>query len=177
MNELMLKQFLECIDYHITDSSQYLWQCYGNDAVCLDTWNGKHGPEGRSIHCVFDSKTSEVYEMQAWDYRNNREYRWIHPDFREDYKDEADSRGVNSKQSFDDREFIEIEEIEDILEKARAIFLGKDYDTRIIIKLELTDDEEMLLMRAAHVKDMSVNQFIEHILEEEIARHRNQTAA
>lgn len=176
MNELTLKQFLECIDYRITDSGQYLWHCYGNNAVSLDSWNGQHGPDGRSIHCIFDSETSEVYEMQAWDYRNNREYRWIHPDYREDYEDEADSRRVNSKQSIGNREFIEVEEIEDILEKARAIFLGKEYDTRIIIKLELTDDEEMLLMRAAHAKDMSVNQFIEHILEAEIARHRNQTA-
>lgn len=174
---ITLKDFLECIDFRITDSSQHLWSCYGENALSIDSWNGKHGTEGMSIHCVFDTETAEVYEMQAWDYRNNREYRWIHPDYREAYKDEAEDRGCDGDQSLDDRKFIDLEVSEDILQKARAIFKGEEYDTRIVIQLNMTEEEELLLMRAAHAKDMTVNEFVESILEAEIAKHGNPTAA
>lgn len=173
MKTLTLKDFLSCIDYHITESSQFLWACYGENALTIDSWNGKHGTEGRSASCVFDTETAEVYEVTAWDYKNNREYRWINPDFLQDYKDEFASRGIDFSHSFDDRKFIDLEVVEDILEKTKAIMNGEDYDTRVIIQLELSSQEEMLLMRAAHAADVTVNEFVERILEAEIAKHRD----
>ena len=177
MNEITLKQFMEAIDFQVTEGAEFMWHCYGENAMSLDHWNGKHGDEGMSIHCVFDTTDATVFEMQAWDYRNNREYRWIHPDFREEHKAEAESRNVSFEQSIDDRKFIDLEVVEDILEKARAIFRGEEYDTRIVIQLNLTEQEEMLLMRAAHAKDMTVNDFVAEVLEAEIAKHGNSTAA
>jgi len=177
MNEITLKQFMETIDHRVTEGAQYMWSCYGDSVMSLDHWNGQHGPEGMSIHCVFDTSDAFVYEMQAWDYRNNREYRWIHPDYRDAYKEEAVERNVDSEQSLDDRKFIDLEVAEDILEKARAIFKGEDYDTRVIIQLDLDEETELLLMRAAHALDITVNQFVERALEAEIARLGNPAAA
>jgi hypothetical protein len=177
MNYITLKQFMEAIDHRVTEGAQYFWACYGDAAMSLDHWNGKHGPEGMSIHCVFDTESADVYEMQAWDYRNNREYRWIHPDYRNAHKEEAFDRAVDPNQSLDDRKFIDIEVAEDILEKARAIFRGEEYDTRIVVQLDLTEKEQLLLMRLAHENDMTVNDYVASILEAEIERTRNQTAA
>lgn len=177
MNQITLRQFMETIDHRVTEGAQYMWNCYGECAMSLDHWNGKHGPEGMSIHCIFDTETAEVYEMQAWDYRNNREYRWIHPAYKDEYMSEAFDRAVDPIQSLDDRKFIDLDVAEDILEKARAIFKGEDYDTRVIVQLELDEETELLLMRAAHAKDMTVNEFVAMALEAEIAKHGNSAAA
>jgi hypothetical protein len=176
MKTLTLNDFLSCIDYRITEGSQYLWTCYGDNAFTIDSWNGKHGPEGRCASCIFDTETTEVYEVTAWDYKNNREYRWINPDFIQDHKNEAKARGVDFNQSSDDRKFIDLEVVEDILEKTRAIMHGEEYDTRVIIQLELSSEEELLLMRAAHAEDITVNEFVERILEAEIARYKDSIA-
>lgn len=175
MNTLKLKDFLEVIDFRVTEGTEYLWKCYGENVMSLDHWNGKHGPEGLSIHCVFDTETTQVYEMQAWDYRHNREYRWIDPEYAADHNALANSLGVDAEQSFDDRKFIDLEVAEDILEKATAIFKGLEYDSRIIVPLDLTVQEELMLMRAAHRADMSVNDYIEDILRRELEKHGEST--
>lgn len=168
MNVITLKDFMKCAGNSITGGQEYLWHCYGESAMSLDHWNGKHGPEGKSLHCVFDIETAEVYEMQAWDYKNNREYRWTNPDFLQERVMEAMSRGIDDDVSIDDRKFIDLELAEDMIEKATAIMEGKDYDERILINLNMTQEEELLLMRAAHKKDMSVNEFVEMALKEKI---------
>jgi hypothetical protein len=168
MNEITLKDFMECIGYQITESAKYCWDCYGPNAMSFDHWNSKHGNEGLSIHVVFDTVDQTVYEMQAWDYKNGREYRWIHPNFKPLYMSEAERRGVSHGQSFDDHNFIDLEHAEDILEKASAIFRGEDYDTRVLIQLNMTEDEEILIMRAAHAADMTVNEFVAMALQEKI---------
>lgn len=169
MNEITLKDFLECIDYRITEGSKYQWECFGENAMFLDHWNGKHDETGVSIQIVFDTVDQTVYEMQAWDYKNGREYRWINSNFVTQYLLEGASRNVDTEQSYDDHKFIDLDEASDILEKARAIFLGKEYDERVVINLEMTREQELMLMRAAHAMDMSVNAFVEMALRDAIA--------
>jgi hypothetical protein len=123
-----------------------------------------------TICIVFDTVDQTVYEMEAWDYCNEREYRWIHPDYFKAHKKEAKKRGLKHRNSFDDRNFIDLDVEEDILEKARAIFLGEEYDTRVTIQLEIGEENEIMLMRLAHENDMTVNQYVEKILKEEIER-------
>ena len=137
---ITLKDFMECTQYRITEGAQYQWEIFGPDAYCLDYWNGSHD-NGVDINCVFDTKTQFVYEFQAWDYARGKEYRWIHPGYIEGYVAEAGRRRVNYRQSFDDKEFIDLDMAEDILEKASAIVAGEDYDTRILVPLELADEE------------------------------------
>jgi len=168
---ITLKDFMECIDYKITDGAEYLWVCYGPAARSIDYWNGEHDT-GVTINCVFDTVDQTVYEMQAWDGTNNREYRWIHPDYVEAARAEAKNRGVDFAQSFDDNKFIDLEVAEDMLDKAAAIMDGEEYDTRIVVTLEMSDAEKLMLMEMAHEADMSVNQYVEMILQAEIDRRR-----
>jgi hypothetical protein len=166
---ITIKDFLECIDYRITCGAEYQWACYGPNVRYLE-YQSAEGYEADTILILFDTVTQFVYEMQAWDFANQREYRWIHPDYFKAHKKEAKSRNVKWKRSLDERKFINLEVAEDILEKSRAIFLGEDYDTRIIVPLTLNDQEKVMLMELAHEADMSLNQFVEHILTEEMRR-------
>jgi len=166
---ITLKDFMEAIQYKVSEGSEYGWLCYGPDARSMDYWNGQHAG-GISVCCVFDSKTQFVYEMQAWDDAAGLEYRWIHPGYIESNAAEAANRGVDFYQSYDDHKFTDLEVAEDILEKATAMVAGLDYDKRVIVQLNLDDASKMLLMEMAHEADMSLNHYVEHILRLEMER-------
>lgn len=163
---ISLKDFMECVDYKITEGSEYLWQCYGQNVHQLDSYK----EDAYTINIVFDTKTQLVYEMEAWDYVNNRVYRWIHPDFLEEVKAEYLHRNINFGTACDDSKFTDLDVSSDMLEKARAIFLGEDYDTRVQITLDLSDDEVFTMMKMAHEKDMSFNKFVEHVISIELSK-------
>lgn len=174
---ISIKDFMECINYRITEGSDYLWACYGSDVYQLDSWNGKHnGPGSHTINIVFDTQTQIVYEMQAWDHNTDRAYRWIHPDYVDAVKTEYLTRGIDFNEACDDLKFTDLDVEEDIIEKATAIAAGSEYDERVQLTLDLTDEEKFRLMSMAHEKDMTLNQFVEHMLESEIERLKQQAA-
>jgi len=37
---ITLKQWMEVVNYRITEGSQFQWECYGSHAYTLDSWNG-----------------------------------------------------------------------------------------------------------------------------------------
>ena len=163
------KEFLECINYSITDGEEFQWSCYGPNARYLEHWNNKHD-DSITVLAIFDTVNQTVYQIEAWDGRRDREYRWIDPDYREAHRHEAVSRNIDPDESYDDRKFIDIEVEEDIIEKATSVYKGTDYDSRITISIELTNEEKFLLMEQAHERDITVNQYVEHILQQEIDR-------
>ena len=167
---ITIKDFMECIDYQITGGTEYQWECYGPNVRYLEHQSGD-GHVSDTILILFDTVDQTVYEMQAWDYANEREYRWIHPDYIDAHKKEAKRRDVKWKRSIDDRKFINLEVTDDILEKSRAIFLGEEYDDRIMVTLDLGEAERVMLMEMAHEADMSLNQFVEHILREDMRKY------
>lgn len=166
---ITIKDFLKCVEYRVTGGSEYLWSSYGPNVRFMEHQSAK-GHTTNTIQILFDTKTQLVYEMQAWDFDNKREYRWIHPEYIKSYKKEAKDRGLKWKRSIDERKFIDLEVAEDILEKSRAIFLGEEYDTRIIVPLELSKSEKYQLMELAHEADMSLNQYIENLLIREMKK-------
>jgi hypothetical protein len=170
---ITLKHFMEAVDYKITEGSEYMWQCYGNHAYRLDSWNQDH--EGHSVSIVFDTRTHVVYEASAYDYQRNRAYRLINPDFKFGHDDEAAGRGVEANQAWDDVAYIDLDVDEDFLEKAHAIVLGKDYDTRVQVPVDFTDEELLTYMKLAHERDLTFNQLVEEALREAIAEHRENT--
>lgn len=171
---MKVKTFFEMVGYQVTDSYKFLWQCFGPNATGIEYWNGKHGDEGCSVSVVFDAMTAEVYEMQAWDYSTNREYRWFAPGCANLAKEEAASRNLDYEESIDGRHFIDLDLEEDILEKAHAIYAGEEYDTRVMVNIDLPDDLLHTAMRTAHEMDITLNQYIERILVAEIKRLKNE---
>lgn len=171
---ITLKQWMEVVGYRITEGSEYGWDCYGEHAYSLDSWNGDQ--DGHSFCIYFDTKTQQVYEVQAHDYRNNRAYRLINPAFATANREEAIQRQIDNKEAWEGVNYIDLETADDYLEKALAIEAGTDYDTRIIIPIDLPEDVLNVLMKEAHKLDITLNQLFENILKEEIDRHeRNRT--
>ena len=163
---ITIKDFMECVDYRITEGSDYLWKCFGPNAHSLDCWNGDH--DGFSIGIVFDTKTTTVYKFEAHDYAKENSYRWIHPEFREAHDNESKTRGVNLKEAYDHVNFVDIDLADDIIEKATHIVMGIDYDERVQVPLDLPDNLLNKLFRIAHEKDITLNELVENILREEL---------
>lgn len=164
---MSIKNFMEAINYRITEGSEYLWNCFGENAYCIDSWNGSHEEDGYSASCIFDTKTQEVYQLEVWDYGLHgeaRQYRWIHPDYIDIVKAEYTERELDFKESLDGNQFIDIELEEDILSKMEAIVNGEAYDTRIQVPLDLPDDMVYELMKLAHERDITFNQLVEEAL-------------
>ena len=164
-----LKEFMEAVNYRITEGSAFMWQCYGANAYALDSWNGDQ--DGHSASIVFDTRTQEVYQVTAYDYTRDRAYRLINPDYKEAYDQEGNQRGSNTTEAWEDVEYIDLELESDFIEKLTAIVNEEDYDTRVSVPIDFSDEELLTYMKLAHEQDVTFNQLIETALREAIARH------
>ncbi len=162
-NMFLIKDFMEIVNYRISEGSVYGWGCYGSNAYMLDSWSGDNDG-GHSVGIVFDTKDQLVYEATVCDYLNQRAYRWLNPDFKDAYDLEARSHGPRAKQAWDDIDYITLEVVDDFIDKAVAIVEGTPYDTSVKIPLELDDDEIFQLMKLAHEQDITLNQLVAKIL-------------
>ena len=165
---ISLKEWMEVVGYRITEGTDYTWECYGTHAYSLDSWNGDH--DGHSFCITFDTKTQEVYEVQAHDYRNQRAYRIINPDYAKAYKKECKRKDVNLDEAWDDVDYIDLEIDSDWLEKATAIEAEDDYDTRVEVPLTLDKAQMFELMTLAHQADMTLNEYVEDVLRKTIVQ-------
>ena len=133
-----------------------LWKSFGKHAYFFD-YNGQGFGE---FSAVADLKTKQVYYAAVIDSANKRQYLWIDPEFKDDYIYESESRNCNYLQAYDNVDYTLLDVEEDWLEKARAIFLGEPYDTRVSVPLELPDDLLFDAMKRAHDLDITFNEYI-----------------
>lgn len=156
-----LKEFLECVNYKITEGNDYGWQCFGDHAYSLSYWNQDY--DGHSMNVTFDRLNQTVYMVEACDYTNQRAYRFINPEFKGAYDQEVKNRGIDDT-AWDDVKWVDLELFEDWKDKACAIQQGKEYDTRVKVPIDLKDYELFELMKQAHEQDLTLNQLVEKIL-------------
>jgi hypothetical protein len=168
---ITVKDFLEVIDYKITEGSEYLWDCYGINVHRLEH-QGENIHTGNTVSCIFDTKNQMIYELQAWDNSNDRIYRWIHPDYIKAHEKCCEEHNVDMKNALDNINFIDLEVEEDILEKSKSIFNNQSYDERIMISIEMTDSELAKVARAAHELNITLNDFFEKALIDFVKQHK-----
>jgi hypothetical protein len=161
---ITMKEWMELVDYKITEGSDYGWQCYGPNAYCLDSWNGIHGVGGHSFSIVFSTKTQKVYEVSVCDYTNNRAYRMINPNKVAKHRKEAESRNVNLTEAWDGVDYVDLEIDDDFIQKCLAIRAGEDYSTDVSIPIDLPDEVLMFAFKQAHEKNMTFNDFVNQLL-------------
>jgi hypothetical protein len=158
---ITLKQWMELVDYQITEGSDY--HLNGETLFALTSWNGRQADGGYSVQIVFDPKTQVVYHVEACDYQRNRAYSLNNPDH----------TGIEyDKTAWDDTKWTDLEVDNDFIEKASAIIAGQDYDTRVSITLDLPDDLLFKIMIMAHEADITLNEFVVKILSAVIDRHK-----
>ena len=150
---LTLKEWIELVDYKITEGSDYFTNIPG--LYSLSAWNGEQ--DGSSFFIAFDPKDNQrVYVVEACDYANKRAYRLKDPAI------------VLDTEAWDIVDFVDLETDDDFIQKALAIKAGEDYDTRVSVPLDLEDDLLFELMKKAHERDITLNQMVEEILREVI---------
>jgi hypothetical protein len=165
---ISLKEWMEVCNYKITEGSNYLWKCFGDDVYQLDSWSGDNR-KGYSVCITFDTKDQTVYQVEVHDYKRKCAYRFINPDFKDALEAEYKSRGLDFTEATDEYEFVDLESEDDWLDKAIAIIAGEDYDTRVSIPLDLPEHELMALFKMAHEADMTFNAYLEKILRDLLA--------
>ena len=167
---ITLKEFMEIVDYKITEGSEYCWQSFGPNAYRLDSWN--QDQEGHTVSIVFDTRTQVVYEVNAYDYRRNRAYRLINPDYKSAHDSEASDRDVDIDQAWDDVNYVDLDTDDDFIQKALSIVADEDYDTRVQVPVDFTDEELLTYMKIAHERDITFNQLVEDALRAAIEEHK-----
>jgi hypothetical protein len=167
---ITLKEFMEIVDYRITEGSEYMWQCYGPHAYRLDSWNQEQ--DGHTVAVVFDTRTQVIYEVSAYDYANERAYRLINPEYKDAHAKEAQHRDVLENQAWDDVNYVDLDVDDDFIQKALSIVAGEDYDTRVQIEVDFEDAELLEYMKIAHDRDITFNELVEIALREAIDQHR-----
>jgi hypothetical protein len=77
-------------------------------------------------------------------------------------------------QAWDDVKFVDLEVDEDWMEKAQAIVAGNDYDTRVKVPIDFTDEELLRFMMLAHERDITFNQLVEEALKNAIEQAKKE---
>ena len=162
---ITLKEWIELIGYRISGGSKYQWQCFGANARFIDCESANY-----STSAVFDSATQEMYQVEIYDTARQVNYVFIPEAHRAAHVAEAKERNIDLNDN--DFKTVELEVIEDWLEKAQAIIAGQDYDPRVIVPVNFDDDELLKIFMAAHAMDVTFNQFVTQALEAAIAAQK-----
>jgi len=162
-------------DHRISGGDEYQWDCWP-DARYIE-----YKSDYAYVSAVFNTVTQEVYEVNidvdqsVWVVDDVRPYRWLNPDYKQEYLDEAKSRNVDPNQAWDDVKWLDLEMAEDFLEKAIAIFNGDDsFDRRVQVPLDLPDSDILKIALMAHERDITINQMVEEMLRAAIERHKEE---
>jgi len=161
-----MKEWMELVDYRITEGGDYGWQCFGPNAYQLSSWNGLHDKGGWSFNIVFSTKTQKVYEVTVCDYTRNRAYRMIVENKQEKHRKEAEHKSELANQAWDDVEYVDLEVVDDFIQKCLAIRAGEDYSTDVSVPIDLPDDLLLFAFKAAHAENMTFNDWMNKMLKE-----------
>lgn len=173
---MKLKQAIDAFQHKITESSTFLWDVFGQYARALSFGESSNKFASCSGCIVYDTQTLEVYVAEVWPGGNSlkRPYRWINPSYLNAYKNEHDDRGLEFDVALDTTKFIDLDEVEDFIEKATAMFNGQEFDERVLVKLhDFPDELFMQLAKQAHKEDLTINQMAEKILQSYIDAHED----
>jgi hypothetical protein len=161
---ITMKEWMELVDYKITEGGEYGWACYGPNSYQLSSWNGLHDKGGWSFNIIFSTKTQKVYEVTVCDYTRSRAYRMIVENKQEKHRKEAEHKSELANQAWDDVDYVDLEVDDDFIQKCLAIKAGEDYSTDVSVPLDLPDDLLMFAFKCAHAENMTFNDWMNKML-------------
>ena len=165
---ITLNQWLECINYRVSEGTKYTWACFPN-AYILDYWNGSTV----SSSAIFNPDTKTVFCVEVFDYTNNRAYRFFNDDSATVYakfvkdNEKIDCAWCEDVDGHEDKQikFIDLEVAGDFIEKCMAIIAGKEYDARILVPLILDKQTLEQLIAHAELNNVSLDSLVNSIME------------
>jgi hypothetical protein len=180
---MTLNDVINAAGARISGGDPYMWQCYGSNANYIE-FRDTNG--AGYAHAIYDTKNYIVYEIHIEVPNTEQCFRWLNPITKHAYYSEAEKRGIDPNNAWDEVGYTHVDTDELILEYLEDIGLGYynnlpilsskepieevGEDGRVGVPLELEDDELFNIMKLAHEADMSLNEFVEKILREEILR-------
>ena len=175
--KMNIEQAIKAFEFRISGGSDYCWKCFGDNARYMDFQDIEGQPCGSII---YDRLNQTVYEISAEVPGRDITVRWLNPDFKQAYHTECHSRGSDPSEAWDGVNWTNVETEELILEYVNSIVNG-EYDNlppestskvgpdgRVSVPIDIPDDELFLLMQKAHEADMTLNKFVEQILQASI---------
>lgn len=156
----LFRKFLELSNFSVEESWNHLWPSYSN-ALCFDTKAGKY-----YLGCAVKFDDNEIVELTIMDDEENG-YRWINPSYKTAIYEEYKTRHLDFKNG----NLVDLEVTDDFFEKASAMIAGKEFDKRIVIPLDLTENEIFALMKEAHERDITFNEMCELCLKVFMEKH------
>ena len=159
---LTLKDYFSVVDHRICEGSAYQWLCWGPNAWILDS---RPNSDNRyTVTVIFDTLTQAVYASMAYDYTEDRAYRWLNPLFEAPYRAECLERNCEDT-AWDLVDYTDLDLASDFLDRARAVVLGPDPEPRVQVPLDLDKATLFRLMKQAHEADLTLNEFVEKLLQ------------
>lgn len=120
---MKLLAVIQAADGRVSGGDPYLWECYGPNAHYME-FRDDQG-QGYS-HCVFDTKTYDVYEIHAEVPQKDIAYRWVHPKFLNKMVSEAKRRRVNPDLAWDEVVYNEVDDYFIMLQHVKNIGTTKE---------------------------------------------------
>ena len=93
-----LLEVLASANGQIKGSTEYVWDCFGPNAMYLDIGNSKLG---HLASIIFDSDDGTVYALEMFLPQERRAWRWIDERFEQLYLDACVENGVNPRVAYD----------------------------------------------------------------------------
>lgn len=157
---ITLEQFFNAVNFRISEGSDYGWTCFGPDAYMLCA----ESTESFSASVVFDRQDQTVFEVDVHDYNLSKSYRLINPDFKEQYFKESKERGIDPFEAYDNVNFIDLELPEDFIEKTSAIVAGEAYDNRVLVPVELSDEDMATVEKLSSEAGLTVEEYLSKLI-------------
>lgn len=161
-----LKDVNEKLDHKIVSGSEYTWNCYP-DARYLE-YESDHA----HVSAIYSTVNQEIYEIEVCaksiEDNNIPPYRWLNPDYIDDMISESKKRKVKYRTAWDDVKYIDLDLEQDFFEKCVAIFNGVDFDKRVQMEIDMDDETLLTLAKGAHSRDITINKYIESVLQDYI---------
>jgi hypothetical protein len=88
----------------------------------------------------------------------------INPKNQKKHANEAKARDVNLNEAWDDVDYVELDVLDDFIQKALAIRAGEEYSTDISVPIDLPDDLLMFAFKCAHAENMTFNDWMNQML-------------
>ena len=161
-----IKEILELMNYQLASTTDYLWTSFGENAKFWDFYDTE---ENETCTAITNSKMEVVCLEAFCDYLDEpKMYRWVDEKYKESFMNE------NNEKSYEENEYriIDCETCDDILTKMKAILNRQNFDQRIKVPIELSDDLFLFVAKQAHEKDITFNQEMEHVLKTIIEKEK-----
>lgn len=114
------------------------------------------------VYCEAPKNNSNVRMITVDDEINNRVYRWISPDYYDEYVKEHEEKGLNPEVYVDDIKFI-------MLEFTEILNLIKNTLSKEIVSFDVTEEEYNTIMAAADEMNMTIDEFCEYAIKKKLA--------